>query len=103
MVDDGRRARQRAIDRAALHAVTRVLNGLLVGAFCHRDAKILTIYEGTTAIQANDLVGRKTVRDGGAVARAILAQIRVTEGQLGVLIDAGYADDFKPILTGLQT
>lgn len=29
-----------------------------------RDAKILTIYEGTTAIQANDLVGRKTVRDG---------------------------------------
>ena len=30
----------------------------------YRDAKILTIYEGTTAIQANDLVGRKTVRDG---------------------------------------
>jgi hypothetical protein len=34
-----------------------------------RDAKILTIYEGTTAIQANDLVGRKTARDGGQVAR----------------------------------
>ena len=34
-----------------------------------RDAKILTIYEGTTAIQANDLVGRKTARDGGAVAQ----------------------------------
>ena len=33
----------------------------------YRDAMILTIYEGTTAIQANDLVGRKTVRDGGAV------------------------------------
>ena len=32
----------------------------------YRDAKILTIYEGTTAIQANDLVGRKTARDGGA-------------------------------------
>jgi alkylation response protein AidB-like acyl-CoA dehydrogenase len=30
-----------------------------------RDAKILSIYEGTTAIQANDLVGRKTARDGG--------------------------------------
>ena len=30
-----------------------------------RDARILTIYEGTTAIQANDLVGRKTARDGG--------------------------------------
>ncbi|HSB24457.1 MAG TPA: acyl-CoA dehydrogenase [Burkholderiaceae bacterium] len=48
----------------------------------YRDAKILTIYEGTTAIQANDLVGRKTARDGGAVARAIAAQIEVTEGEL---------------------
>ena len=46
------------------------------GAAQHlRDARILTIYEGTTAIQANDLVGRKTARDGGAVARAIAAQI----------------------------
>ncbi len=47
-----------------------------------RDAKILTIYEGTTAIQANDLVGRKTGRDGGQVARAIAAQIETTEGEL---------------------
>jgi hypothetical protein len=48
----------------------------------YRDAKILTIYEGTTAIQANDLVGRKTARDGGQSARAIAAQIEATEGQL---------------------
>jgi hypothetical protein len=48
----------------------------------YRDAKILTIYEGTTAIQANDLVGRKTLRDGGAVARAIAARIEATEGEL---------------------
>jgi alkylation response protein AidB-like acyl-CoA dehydrogenase len=48
----------------------------------YRDAKILTIYEGTTAIQANDLVGRKTARDGGQVARAIAAQIETTEGEL---------------------
>ena len=47
-----------------------------------RDARILTIYEGTTAIQANDIVGRKTVRDGGATARAICAQIAVTEQNL---------------------
>ncbi|MEK8050527.1 acyl-CoA dehydrogenase [Ideonella sp. DXS22W] len=47
-----------------------------------RDAKILAIYEGTTAIQANDLVGRKTSRDGGAGARAIAAQIEATEGEL---------------------
>ncbi|MBK1715159.1 acyl-CoA dehydrogenase [Rubrivivax gelatinosus] len=47
-----------------------------------RDAKILTIYEGTTAIQANDLVGRKTARDGGATARAIAARIEATETEL---------------------
>jgi len=47
-----------------------------------RDAKILTIYEGTTAIQANDLVGRKTLRDGGRTAKAIAAQIEVTETEL---------------------
>ena len=44
----------------------------------YRDARILTIYEGTTAIQANDLIGRKTVRDGGATAQAILAQMDQT-------------------------
>ncbi len=48
----------------------------------YRDAKILTIYEGTTAIQANDLVGRKTSRDGGASAKAIAVQIEVTENAL---------------------
>ena len=48
----------------------------------YRDAKILTIYEGTTAIQANDLVGRKTARDGGGVAKGIAAQIEATEGLL---------------------
>ena len=48
----------------------------------YRDAKILPIYEGTTAIQANDFVGRKTVRDGGQVARSFAAQIEETEQQL---------------------
>jgi hypothetical protein len=43
-----------------------------------RDSKILTIYEGTTAIQANDFVGRKTARDGGTNARAIAARIEAT-------------------------
>jgi alkylation response protein AidB-like acyl-CoA dehydrogenase len=47
-----------------------------------RDAKILTIYEGTTAIQANDLIGRKTGRDGGQTANGIAAQIANTEAQL---------------------
>ena len=48
----------------------------------YRDARILTIYEGTTAIQANDLVGRKTTRDGGALARAVAARIEATEREL---------------------
>ncbi len=50
------------------------------GAAQHlRDAKILSIYEGTTAIQANDLVGRKTVRDGGQGVRGVAEQIEQTE------------------------
>jgi alkylation response protein AidB-like acyl-CoA dehydrogenase len=54
------------------------------GAAQHlRDARILTIYEGTTAIQANDLVGRKTARDGGRVALAVAAQVAATEAELG--------------------
>ncbi len=53
------------------------------GAAQHlRDAKILAIYEGTTAIQANDLVGRKTARDGGRVALAIAGRIEATEREL---------------------
>ena len=47
-----------------------------------RDAKILTIYEGTTAIQANDLVGRKTARDGGALARGLAQRVAATEAAL---------------------
>jgi acyl-CoA dehydrogenase len=38
-----------------------------------RDVRITTIYEGTTAIQANDLLGRKLGRDGGAAMLALLA------------------------------
>jgi alkylation response protein AidB-like acyl-CoA dehydrogenase len=41
----------------------------------YRDARITTIYEGTTAIQANDLVGRKTIRDGGNAAIALIGEM----------------------------
>jgi len=47
-----------------------------------RDSRILPIYEGTTAIQANDLVGRKTARDGGRTPKAIAAQMKLTENEL---------------------
>ena len=47
------------------------------GAAQHfRDARITTIYEGTTAIQANDLIGRKIVRDGGRALGAAIAEMR---------------------------
>jgi alkylation response protein AidB-like acyl-CoA dehydrogenase len=66
----------------------------------YRDAKILTIYEGTTAIQANDLVGRKTVRDGGAVAKSIIAQVRSTEAQLSELEGADFAAIHSQLAAG---
>jgi hypothetical protein len=49
------------------------------GAAQHqRDARITTIYEGTTGIQANDLIGRKLARDGGAVMSRLIARCAPT-------------------------
>lgn len=42
----------------------------------YRDARITPIYEGTTAIQSNDLVGRKVLRDGGKTAAGVFTAIR---------------------------
>ena len=50
----------------------------------YRDARILTIYEGTTAIQSNDLVGRKTLRDGGATALRLAEAVQETLAALEV-------------------
>jgi alkylation response protein AidB-like acyl-CoA dehydrogenase len=44
----------------------------------YRDARILPIYEGTTAIQANDFIGRKVLRDGAAVVESLMADVRET-------------------------
>jgi len=53
------------------------------GAAQHlRDARITTIYEGTTGIQANDLVGRKIAREGGATAKAWLEHLKAFDGEL---------------------
>ncbi len=48
-----------------------------------RDARITTIYEGTTGIQANDLIGRKIGREGGITVKKVIAQMRETEAELG--------------------
>ena len=59
------------------------------GAAQHlRDARITTIYEGTTGIQANDLVGRKMGREGGRTALALLVEIEKLPAQLGRSGDA---------------
>jgi len=47
-----------------------------------RDSRITPIYEGTTAIQANDLVGRKLARDSGVAAKALIADMRALSGGL---------------------
>jgi alkylation response protein AidB-like acyl-CoA dehydrogenase len=67
------------------------------GAAQHfRDSRILPIYEGTTAIQANDLLFRKTLRDNGAGLRALFAEI---EGDMKG-VSAQYS---TPVMQGLDT
>jgi alkylation response protein AidB-like acyl-CoA dehydrogenase len=47
-----------------------------------RDARITTIYEGTTGIQAMDLVGRKIAREGGATAKEWISQLKKFDAEL---------------------
>lgn len=64
------------------------------GAAQHlRDAQISTIYEGTTGIQANDLIGRKMAREGGATLHAVIGLMRGVAGELG----ARSGDDFAAL------
>lgn len=64
-----------------------------------RDQKIDSLYEGTTAIQALDLLFRKVMRDGGATLRALLAEVQAT-AQGGGDGDA-LAAERKALLRGL--
>ena len=57
-----------------------------------RDVRVTSIYEGTTAIQAQDLVERKIVRDGGAAFKAWFASVQATAEQLVGSGNAGLAD-----------
>ncbi|MEZ5448713.1 MAG: acyl-CoA dehydrogenase [Thiolinea sp.] len=69
-----------------------------------RDARIITIYEGTTGIQANDLIGRKILREQGATLQELIADIRTTADQLAqtdTLTDM--ADHLQQQLDALQT
>ena len=54
------------------------------GAAQHwRDSRITTIYEGTTGIQANDLLFRKLMRDQGATAKVVFGEVYATAKALG--------------------
>jgi len=53
----------------------------------YRDARITSIYEGTTGIQANDIAGRKLLRDGGQLARGMLNCMRADVAELNGLSD----------------
>ena len=64
-----------------------------------RDSRITTIYEGTTSIQANDLIGRKIARDDGAALKAVLSLMRATEGELA----KQDGDEFFALTEGLGT
>ena len=48
----------------------------------YRDARITTIYEGTTGIQAADLMGRKVLHDRGAALKALIGEMREVEAEL---------------------
>jgi alkylation response protein AidB-like acyl-CoA dehydrogenase len=53
------------------------------GAAQHlRDARISPIYEGTTGIQANDLIGRKMAREGGATLKTLIGTMRALDAEL---------------------
>jgi alkylation response protein AidB-like acyl-CoA dehydrogenase len=62
-----------------------------------RDARITTIYEGTTGIQAMDLVGRKIGRDGGAAAKQWIAEVRKLDAEL-----ARYPEIRKALAEGIK-
>ncbi|MFL6573937.1 MAG: acyl-CoA dehydrogenase [Burkholderiales bacterium] len=62
-----------------------------------RDARITTIYEGTTGIQAMDLVGRKIAREGGATAKAWLGELKKLDARL-----AAYPEIRRTLAEGVK-
>ena len=69
----------------------------------YRDARITSIYEGTNAIQANDLVGRKIIRDNGTGFNALMAEMESTLLECSDLVDASLLEKFENSKSQLQT
>ena len=73
------------------------------GAAQHlRDARITSIYEGTTGIQANDLMGRKVAAEKGATAKAVIAQMREFNRQLGASEHPALASIHRSLSAGID-
>lgn len=69
-----------------------------------RDARITTIYEGTTGIQANDLVGRKFLRDGGTEMFRLIEEMR--HDLASIAAASGFesmAQDLEAVINRLDT
>ncbi len=73
------------------------------GASQHlRDARITTIYEGTTGIQANDLVGRKIIRNRGVAARELIATMKDYTGELARVSNRAVNDIRNALTDGVE-
>ena len=73
------------------------------GAAQHlRDARITAIYEGTTAIQANDLIGRKMAREGSATIKAVIAEMRKLDAKLAAQNGADFVAIRKRFAAGVD-
>lgn len=69
----------------------------------YRDARITTIYEGTTGIQAGDLVGRKLLRDGGKGLDELMAEMRsIDEGLAGIRELQGFRAELTRAIEALE-
>jgi len=73
------------------------------GAAQHlRDARITTIYEGTTGIQANDLVGRKIAREGGVTIKGWLQMLQAFDAELAKSKNADIASIRASLAAGTR-
>jgi alkylation response protein AidB-like acyl-CoA dehydrogenase len=93
-----------AIDIASLGVQIHGGMGFIeeTGAAQHlRDARITTIYEGTTGIQAADLIGRKIARDGAVAIRGLVEQMRRVQQQLSLADDERLAEIEGPLRDGI--
>jgi len=68
-----------------------------------RDARITPIYEGTTGIQANDLVGRKIFRDKGQAVAELIGRMQEVQVRLSEHDDPDLHATGEALAAGIKT